>query len=83
MDIFGTIVETPLENLGLLNSPLKRFLVVGLFTRTILGITKPRGLFDEDGNAYPAQVLSSEENAVPLSADLLSGFIALASVVFV
>ena len=65
--VLENFVEPLFRDVGLLQSPSKRFAVIGGLTAAILYATKPKGLFQEDGTSRPWVVTSQNDKmAVPL-----------------
>jgi len=83
-EIWLNYVERPLDAVGLLQSPLRRFTAVTLGTAGILYIIKPRSLYSQDGTPYPIALMNPKENkSVPVNWIFASLFMGVLSVLFV
>jgi hypothetical protein len=81
--IWLNYVETPLDKVGLLESPLKRFGAFTVGTMGLLYITKPRTLFDAQGKPFPSTLLSNEPKSVPVNWIATSIFVGVLSILFI
>ena len=82
-DIWFKYVERPLDSVGLLQSPVKRFGAFSAATMGILYLTKPKTLFDAQGKPFPSSLMSTETYSIPMDWVTTSLFVGVLSVLFI
>lgn len=82
--VWENFVEKPLDAVGLLNSPIKRFAAFGIGAAGLLYVTKPVALFDQTTKKpYPSALVNQGVDAVPIDWITASVGFGVASIVFI
>lgn len=82
-DVWGLAIERPLDKIGLMQAPGRRFIAFTGASALILWIFKPQSLFDKEGKPYKSALYSGDKTSPPLDWGMASLLIGALSVIFI